>query len=406
MPEIGGPTNPTGFQMLDGPARRPDGQQPGAGGGAKTPDVKPGEPTFGDVWKNIQSKYGAKPEKQREIKKTLGKDDFLRIMVTQMKNQDPTSPFKAEQFAAEMAQFTGVEQLQNINQALGKMAGQNQPLERLAMTNMIGKTVTVDRARFPHTNNQRDMLSFNLPRDAKEVHVTVMSDVGEILMEKDLGQQKAGTVNFEWDGIKKNTLPAKDGNYLYKVEAKDERDVTVQVSTQGEARIVGVSFEMGEPVFLIGNPNRPERITMRNVIKIVGNDSSLIPGAQRLGEANPGAEGVAPVAPQSPNFISFQRGVGSGNLDPESLSPEASAALKRFQQQQFQGQPMQVAQAQAQEQAAAPSAPVQRAIAPGDPIGRRMAAATPQDQERGFPNGLSDPELNQNPVPSKGGEKK
>ena len=88
---------------------------------------------FGEVWQQIQSKYGAKPEKPREIKKTMGKDDFLRIMITQMKHQDPMEPFKAEQFATQMAQFTSVEQLQNLNQAMGKMANQNQPLERLAI---------------------------------------------------------------------------------------------------------------------------------------------------------------------------------------------------------------------------------------------------------------------------------
>ena len=62
-----------------------------------------------------------------------------------MKFQDPTSPFKPEQMAAEMAQFTSVEQLQNVNQNLAKMSTANQPMERLAMTGLIGKTVTVDR---------------------------------------------------------------------------------------------------------------------------------------------------------------------------------------------------------------------------------------------------------------------
>ena len=86
-------------------------------------------PKFGDVYQEIQAKYGEKPEKPREIKKTLGKDDFLKIMITQMKNQDPTNPFKAEQMATQMAQFTSVEQLHNINQNLGKISSQNRPLE-------------------------------------------------------------------------------------------------------------------------------------------------------------------------------------------------------------------------------------------------------------------------------------
>ena len=85
------------------------GASAGAGGllnEQKDQKVSSTEAKFGDVLNKVQAKYGAKPEKQREIKKTLGKDDFLRIMITQLKNQDPTSPFKAEQMATEMAQFT------------------------------------------------------------------------------------------------------------------------------------------------------------------------------------------------------------------------------------------------------------------------------------------------------------
>src|SRR3954467_1313029 len=120
-------------------------------------------PKFGEVYNQIMTRYGEKTEKPREAKKTLGKDDFLRIMVTQMKNQDPTNPFKAEQMATEIAQFTSVEQLQNVNQNLNKMAAQNKPLENMAMTNLIGKTVTIDRERFPHLEGQPEALTFNLP---------------------------------------------------------------------------------------------------------------------------------------------------------------------------------------------------------------------------------------------------
>jgi len=126
-------------------------------------------PAFGDVWKKMQAEYGVKAEKPREIKKTLGKDDFLRIMVTQMQHQDPTSPFKADQMAQQMAQYASVEQLQNMNSQLSKMTTQNQPLERLAMTGLIGKVVTVDKERFPHTEGNKDTLGFELPKDAAQV---------------------------------------------------------------------------------------------------------------------------------------------------------------------------------------------------------------------------------------------
>src|SRR5690606_36514394 len=153
--------------------------------------------------------------KPREIKKTLGKDDFLKIMITQMKNQDPTNPFKAEQMASEIAQFTSVEKLQNVNQNLSKMQGENKPLQNMTMTNLIGKTVTIDRERFPHLDGQTESLAFNVPKNASNVHVTILSDTGETVMDKDVGIQKAGEVAFSWDGIKPNTLSAKTGSYSF-----------------------------------------------------------------------------------------------------------------------------------------------------------------------------------------------
>jgi flagellar basal-body rod modification protein FlgD len=323
---------------------------------------------FGEVWKQIQAKYGAKPEKPREIKKTLGKDDFLRIMITQMKNQDPTSPFKAEQFATQMAQFTSVEQLQNLNQAMNKMANQNKPLERMAMTNLIGKKITVDRERFPHTEGQNDSLNYVLPKDAKKVRIDIVSENGETMLTKELGEQKAGENTFSWDGVKGNTLPAKTGNYMFRVTAQDERGMSLPTNPKSQAQVVGVSFEGAEPVLLIGNPNAPDKVLLRNIVKIEG-DEAVVPGAQSLAKTAaaqlPGASaGTASVAKSMPNFIAFKKGEGSSTVDPGQLSPDTAAALQKYAAQQAEERKQELQQAQ--------------------------RPAIYADGEKGFPNGLSD----------------
>src|SRR5579864_9721176 len=98
--------------MLEGPKGPANSPSPTSGDGAfstgplkKDAQDASTSTKFGDVWNQIQAKYGQKPEKAREIKKTLDKDDLMRIMISQMKNQDPTQPFKAEQMATELAQF-------------------------------------------------------------------------------------------------------------------------------------------------------------------------------------------------------------------------------------------------------------------------------------------------------------
>ncbi len=304
------------------------------------------EAQFGDLWKQIQTRYGARPDKPREIKKNLGKDDFLRIMITQMKNQDPTSPFKAEEMATQMAQFASVEQLQNMNTSMSKMANANQPLERLAMTNLIGKTVTIDRERFVHNENETSTLGFALDRDAKETKLKVISEQGETILEKDLGPQKAGDQSFVWDGAKTNGLPVKSGNFIFKVEAKDAGGRSIAMNAKGQAKVVGVAFEGPEGVLLVGDANSPQKITMRNVIRIDtnGDDSPAIPGARSMASAlqAQGIAGASPTAGASPqgvvpgkggltgNWAAFEPGVGSRNVDP-AANAEARKALEAYE---------------------------------------------------------------------------
>lgn len=309
---------------------------------------------FGDVWKNIQSRYGAKPEKPREIKKTLGKDDFLRIMITQMKHQDPTQPFKAEQYATQLAQFTSVEQLQNLNQKMGQMTTANQPLERLAMTNMIGKVVTIDRERFVHTENQASPFTYSLPADAKETRLSIIAaDTGEAVLTKDLGPLKQGDQSFTWDGVKNNNQSAKSGNYFFRIEAKDGGGRSLALQNHGQAKVVGVSFEGQEAVLLVGDINKPQKIALRNIVRVDSNGGQFEPQAQQQISPqmqqqlmqninqNSDSEAESPQASQqqaikvvqdpSSNFFTFQKGVGSMPVDPNNLSPEAKRALAQYQ---------------------------------------------------------------------------
>ena len=340
-------------------------------------------PQFGDVLKKMQSQYGAKAEKPREIKKTLGKDDFLRIMITQMKQQDPTNPFKAEQMAAEMAQFTSVEQLQNMNQSLKKMTAQTSPADRMAMTGLIGKMVTVDKDRFPHQEGENEALSFSLPREAKETHIALVSETGEVVLEKDIGSQKQGDNVFTWDGLKSNTLPAKSGNYILRVEAKDDKGNAIQSDARSKARVVGVSFEGTEPVLLVGDARNQAKITMKNIVKIEseGQAPAFTPSAPAVPGAAGNSGGAAADADNKSNFIAFKKGEGSSNFDPNAASPEAIAAIAKY------GQAPAADGAPSAASAGAGNSGRAAGVAANDASKTASGAA---NGEKGFPNGLQD----------------
>ena len=77
----------------------------------------------------------------RPINNTLGKDDFLKLLITQMSHQDPTSPMENTEFIAQMAQFSSLEQITNMNQSFQQM---NAVLASNQATQVLGKTVEVD----------------------------------------------------------------------------------------------------------------------------------------------------------------------------------------------------------------------------------------------------------------------
>lgn len=226
-------------------------------------------PKFQKVWSDIQAKMGVKPEAPREIKKKLDKDDFLKIMINQMKYQDPTKPFDAERMATEMAQITSMEQLQNMNKSLDRMNANQNPTQRLEMTSLIGKTVVLDRNRFPHTEGSASSVSFTLPEAADVTKVTLINaETGEPVFSRDLGIQEAGTVAFTWDGLRNNGIPSKTGNYIVRVDAATSQGKVIPTKMQGEARIIGVTFDGGEPSFLVGDAKTQQKIPMSNVLRV------------------------------------------------------------------------------------------------------------------------------------------
>lgn len=339
---------------------------------------------FKDIYQQIEAQYGAKAEKPREIKKSLGKDDFLRIMITQMKHQDPTNPFKAEQMASEMAQFASVEQLQNVNQSLQKMSQQNVPLERMALTNLIGKMVTTNRGLFSHSDGSKDVLSFHLPKDAATSQILVQSESGEMILQKEIGPFKAGEQSFIWDGMKSNLQPARAGNYVFKVQAVDEMGVNLPLSDVKKGLVVGISFEGTEPYLLVGDAKNQERVPVRSLSQVEetrtvgslkplgeevsgakgdirnprnlgkGTDASASGLANQRGGVRQGGSGgsavgsgdqlptmgAAEAAAQRKKFFSFTKGVGSKKLDISTSSPEVQAAIQKYQEGLEEGQKM------------------------------------------------------------------
>jgi len=219
---------------------------------------------------SMQARYGEKLKEARPVKKALDKDDFMRIMITEMRHQDPTKPMDADRMATQMAQITSVEQLKNVSNSLDKLAEKSSTSDRLAMSMMIGKSVTVDKGRFNHQKATVSPISFELPEAAQKIKLTILDEHGEEVASHELDPMQAGPNTYNWDGINASSIQSPSATYTVRIDAENKVGAKMKINPIAKERIVGVTFEGGETNFLVGDPKSPQRVNLKNITRMEG----------------------------------------------------------------------------------------------------------------------------------------
>jgi flagellar basal-body rod modification protein FlgD len=145
-------------------------------------------------------------------------DKFLKLLVTQLKNQDPLSPMDNAQVTTQIAQLntvTGIQDLNKSMQAIGQALGSAQVVQS---TSLLGKSVLTSGNAITFSG-QPVNFGIEFANSADLVSVNILNGLGQTVATRDLGAQRAGLQNAQWDGKDDNgkTLPA--GNYTYSVQA-------------------------------------------------------------------------------------------------------------------------------------------------------------------------------------------
>lgn len=211
----------------------------------------------------------------------LDKDAFFRLMLTQMKNQDPTNPLKSHEMAAQLASFSTLEQMQNMNTTLTDMKNGQKPTEQFQALNLIGKSVAGDSARVYRAKGDKDhQFIFELPNAAKQMTLEVKNSEGQLVRKYDLKNLKAGENTFTWNGEddKGNVLPL--GDYYFMAEAVDGFGKKMAVKSEFSGMITGINFSNEGPVLMVGN----QAVRMKDVRRII--DPSLKNNDQKLEKNN------------------------------------------------------------------------------------------------------------------------
>jgi len=189
----------------------------------------------------------------------MGKQDFLTLFTAQLKNQDPLDPVKNEAFVAQLAQFSSLEALTNMQTSmenLAKSLGANQMINGASL---IGKKVAAADSLTNLTKGGQIDASINLPQGASGVTLTVLDSQGNTVQELVAGAQNPGTVDLSWDGTDAMGNPAPSGAYRLVANAvvngkntpiPVQTMVTIRGSNVGSDGTVSLQLENGKTVLL------------------------------------------------------------------------------------------------------------------------------------------------------------
>ncbi len=195
------------------------------------------------------------PSKTRKVgNNALDKDAFFKLMLAQIKHQDPTNPMKSDEMAAQLAQFTSLEQLTNINTKLDDLAKAQQPATQCQALNFIGKAISSDTSKVLRgVGDKNHDLRFTLPNEPDKMTLTIKDADGQEVRSYEMNNLKKGDNKIVWNGLDKQDGSTRAGEYYFEVVAMGKDGQKMAVETSHTGTVTGVNYTADGPVLMVGN---------------------------------------------------------------------------------------------------------------------------------------------------------
>ncbi|BBO79800.1 basal-body rod modification protein FlgD [Desulfosarcina ovata subsp. sediminis] len=199
-----------------------------------------------------------------EDETVMGKDDFLTLLVAQLQNQDPLNPSDSTEFTAQLAQFSSLEQLQNINDALSDFEVYQSTLNNIQASNFIGKTITASGDTLTVEDGVANDIAFELEESSTSVYIQIYDASGTYVGDIDAGAMAAGQQTVSWDATDDNGTAVDDGVYTYSIMAVDADGNSVTTTSYVTGMVTGIDYESGETLLLIGD----QEVAISSMIRV------------------------------------------------------------------------------------------------------------------------------------------
>jgi len=183
---------------------------------------------------------------------TLGKDDFLKLLLVELQYQDPTEPMDSEKILAQTSQLATLESAQNTNDALEKLSlslGANQQFSTIAA---IGKTADLGSNAITHDEGSVSNFEMYFPEEIAQGTVEILDSDGNVVSTMDVEPNPSGVYKFDWDGTLSNGSSAESGLY-YVTASYSNPDGKALTTRMGTYPIESVRFDEGQTLVKLGS---------------------------------------------------------------------------------------------------------------------------------------------------------
>jgi len=186
----------------------------------------------------------AQAQKSTDGSQSLGQEDFLKLMVAQVQNQDPFAPMENGDFIGQMAQFSSVDGINEMNASLEKMSSAFSHGQTLQAATLVGRQVVAPTPTATLTSGHSIVGEVDLTDGVSSLMVDVKDSAGSIVKSIDLGPQAAGRIPFSWDGVGDDGNQQLIGEYHLSANAMLNNE-TVHFSTMMPIKVESVSVGAG-----------------------------------------------------------------------------------------------------------------------------------------------------------------
>ncbi len=171
----------------------------------------------------------------------MGKQEFLTLLVAQLQNQDPLNPSDPTEFTAQLAQFSSLEQLFNLNDSMNNLVTSNANADRFATLQTIGKNVAYQDSKFQYNGESEIEIGYQLDGNASEVQLTIQRNGSTVAVLEGTNLTK-GNHFLTWDGLTDAGVPAENGQYTFAVSVTANEGESVAASPLIKSEVTGVDL--------------------------------------------------------------------------------------------------------------------------------------------------------------------